>query len=298
MNGDLPTSHAPGPVGGQTNGDSQHSVSRIVEALEAVHSAQSSNETRKQASAFLEEARAHDEAPYHGFTLASDRSQPPIVRHFALSLLEHAVRHRWVDYSEDQSLALRRWVTNLALKVDAQDPSYLRTKVAQLWVEVAKRSWAKEWMDMDEELVRLWTSAESTETHKILVAEVLEGLSEDIFNREDATATLRGGKLSKACVDIFTPAAVLREQFPNRSTTVQVRYGEEGWLVRLAEDLFRWTENPGRDRTSPIKVIAALKAALGWAIPRAIVAARCVPSIFRCLATSNVPMQMVSPDMR
>ena len=272
----------------------QHNVAQIIEALEAVHGAHSSNETRRQASSFLEEAKTNDEAPYHGFSLASDRSQPPVVRHFALSLLEYAIRHRWVDYTEAQALALRQWVTSLAQLVEPNDPPYLRNKIAQLWIEVAKRSWANEWLDMDEELVRLWTRDETTDTYKILVAEVLEGLSEDVFNREDATATLRGSTLSKACVDIFTPAVVLQEQFPNRNSSRRVRCGDEGWMVRLAEFLFKWTEHPVEDQTCAIKVIATLKAALGWAIPKAIVASRCVPSICRCLALPNVAMQMVS----
>ena len=298
MNGD----NLPAAIANNTNshnpqkGDSHHNVSRIVEALQAVHGTQSSNETRRQASLFLEETKAHDEAPYHGFTLASDGSQPPVVRHFALSLLEHGIRYRWVDYSEEQARALRQWVTTLAQKLDDDDPSYLRSKVVQLWVELAKRSWADQWLDMDEQLVQLWGSAEGTKTRQVFVVEVLEGLCEDIFNREDAAASLRGNDLSKACVDIFTPAVVLHEEFPNRSQSVKVRYGDEGWLTRLTDFLFLWSESPAQEDQASIsiKVLSALKAAIGWSIPKAIVTARCVPAICRCLSLARPQVQMVS----
>lgn len=280
----------------QHTGRDRRDLSRVVEALEAVHGSQSSNETRKQASIFLEEAKAHNEAPDHGFTLASDRAQAPVLRHFGLSMLEHAIRHRWVDYTAEQSMAVKDMVVNLARDLQESDPLYLRNKIAQLWVEVAKRSWAGLWMDMDELLVNIWSGGQVP--HKIFVAAVLEGLSEDVFNREDATATLRGSKLSKACVDIFTPTAVLLDQFPNRSTTVKVRCGDEGWLVRLANYLFQWTEdaaqNPAQDSICPNKVLVAMRAALAWAVPRAVVEARSVQSVCRCLAMPNVPMQMVS----
>ncbi|KAI9820881.1 MAG: hypothetical protein M1832_003514 [Thelocarpon impressellum] len=295
-----PTSISPERHANGDGNDARRYVSQVVEALEAVHGSRTSNETRKQASAFLEQARTHAEAPYHGFTIAADKSQPPVARHYALSLLEHAVRHNWPQYSDEQALALRQWIIRLAQDIDAADPFYLRNKIAQLWVEVAKRSWAAQWMDMDELLVRLWASEDLA--RRALVAVVLEGLSEDVFNREDATATLRGSRLSKACVDIFTPTAVLLDQFPNRSTSVDVRYGEEGWLRRLGEHLRQLsTADPAWPKDEQVsycavKVLAALKAAVAWSIPRAIAAADCVPNICRSLASSNIPAQLASVD--
>src|SRR5579871_297397 len=72
-------------------------LARIHGALELVHSPYTSNESRKEASLFLENIKTDEEAPYHGFTLAYDRSQQSVVRHYALSLHEHAIKHRWQD---------------------------------------------------------------------------------------------------------------------------------------------------------------------------------------------------------
>src|SRR6266536_676360 len=129
----------------QVNGGSTTLLPRIHEALDIVHDPYSSNESRRQASLFLEGIKANDEAPYHGFTLASDKNQQSVVRHYALSLLEHAIKHKWVGYSQAQATALREWVLQLSQNVSPDDPLYLRNKTAQLWVEIAKRSWAAEW---------------------------------------------------------------------------------------------------------------------------------------------------------
>ncbi|RAL64721.1 hypothetical protein DID88_001752 [Monilinia fructigena] len=219
-------------------------LSQIHEALELVHN----------------NIKAEDEAPYHGFTLASDKSQQPVVRHYALSLLEHAIKHKWTAYSEAQASALRLWIIQLSENLAQEDPLYLRNKTAQLWVEVAKRSWGSEWTDMDKLLVRLW-ELPGPVVHKEFVLFVLETLSDEVFNGEDAVTVLREGALSKACVEIFTPAVVLSEAFPNRQLGTVLRHGGEGWLVRIG-------------------------ALLGHA--------QCVQYMCKCLAASSTPVQLAS----
>lgn len=285
MNGSQPAPAANG---------TPNSVSQIVEALTVVHNAKSSKESRQQASNLLEEAKTNNDAPYHGFTLAVDHNQPPIVRHYGLSLLEYAIRHRWSRYTEEQSTALREWVLALAQGVSEEDPAYVRNKIAQLWVEVAKRSWALEWMDMDKMLVELWTGPL---VRKDMVLGVLETLSEDIFSHEDTTAGLRGNDLNRACVEIFTPAAVLTQQFPTRENNFNVRYDDVGWLARIG-DLLEWclaNDVQGNDkvRNSAVKALAVLRTAMPWAIPKAIIATRCVEIILQSLAVQDIQIRMV-----
>jgi exportin-5 len=279
------------------NDASSNLLSRIHEALELVHSPYSTNQSRQEASVFLEEIKTADEAPYHGFTLASDRSQQSVVRHYALSLIEHAIKHKWPDYSDAQALTLREWVLRLSESISQDDPLYLRNKTAYLWVEVAKRSWATEWTNMDELLVQLWDVRGSV-VHKEFVLFVLETLSEEIFNSEDATAALREGVLSKACVEIFTPAIVFAESFPNRQPGTGVRSGDEGWLIRIGQLLDQClgndVQNNEQYRTCAIKVLAVFRSVMPWAIPSAIATASCVKHICGSLAVSSVPVQMVS----
>ncbi|KAI9707228.1 MAG: hypothetical protein M1836_000188 [Candelina mexicana] len=281
--------------GGGNGAAGEQFLSQVVKALGVIHDSTSSNECRKQASLELEAAKSFGEAPYHGYSLGSDQAQPPVIRHFGLSLLEHAIRHQWNEYSDEQSAALRNMVVQLAPRVNAQDPPYIRNKTAQLWVEVAERSWAGEWMDMDELLMNLWTG---TMVQKEFVLSVLETLSEEIFNREDPLANLRGPTLSKACVDIFTPVAVLAEHFPSREKHNNVRSGDEGWLARLSEFLSWCTVNDyqGNEqiRICALRCLAALRAALCWAIPKAIAAANCVMHIVKSLAATQVTIQMAA----
>ncbi|KAI6709497.1 hypothetical protein JHW43_007995 [Diplocarpon mali] len=272
---------------------------QIHEALEIVHGSYSSNDARREASIFLDNIKNNAEAPYHGFTLASDKSQEPVVRHYALSLLEHAIKHKWQEYSEAQGTALREWILQLSQNISREDPLYLRNKIAQLWVDIAKRSWAAEWLDMDQLLVSLWEMPGSV-VHKEFVLLVLETLSEEIFNGEDTVAVLREGALSKACVEIFMPAIVLAEVFPNRQPGTPVRYGEEGWLVRMGDLLSHCLDSDlgvtSQYQSCAVKTLAVYKSVMPWAIPKAVSSASCVQHMSRSLATPSVAVQLASVD--
>ena len=270
---------------------------QILQALEVIHDSRSTNALRQIASRYLDEVKAENEAPYHGFAFASTRSQPAIVRHFGLSLLDHAIRHRWPDYTLDQRTALRNWVLQLAQSVAGEDPSHIRNKIAELWVEIAKRSWVLDWMNMDELLVQLWNGSV---VQKLLVLTVLETLSEDVFGHEDTTAALRGTDLNRACVDIFTPASVLVEEFPSRETNIHVRYGEEGWLSRIGDFLDWYSKNDQIDETNQacaVRGLFTLKSAISWVIPKALITIHSVQRICGCLSASKLPLQLVSSPM-
>ncbi|KAK3322100.1 armadillo-type protein [Apodospora peruviana] len=275
-------------------------LARIHDALNLVHSPYSANQSRQEAQAFLEQVKNTGEAPSHGFTLASAKNQAPIVRHYGLSLLEHAVKHKWADYSPEEREYLRGWILQLSENVSKEDPSYLRSKIAQLWVEVAKRCWAAEWMDMDALLVRLWQVQDSP-IHKEFVLQILEILSDEIFNGEDAVVAVREGALSKACVEIFTPASVLTEHFPNRQIGPNVRYGDDGWISRVTQliaECLNQDLEPNEDvKACAVRALAVLNSVMPWAIPKAIHAAGCRPTICNCLSTSNVSIQKAALEV-
>ena len=275
------------------NSESNTSNTNVPRALDVVHNPRSSAEHRQSASKYLEDFQSQDEAPYHGYLLAFDNGQPATVRHFGLSLLGNAVRHRWETYSPEQRSALRDWVSSLAQGVGEEDPVYLSNKVAQAWVEIAKRSWGLDWMDMDELLVRLWNG---TAARRVLVLTILETLSEDIFGGEDATTGLRVTDLNRACVDIFTPARVLMDHFPTRETSINVRYGEEGWISRITEFLdwcLREEQTAKQQQAYTILALSTLKSTVSWVVPGALVAVQLLERLRRCLAIPIVPIQLV-----
>ncbi|KAL2170402.1 hypothetical protein VTG60DRAFT_4888 [Thermothelomyces hinnuleus] len=284
-----------GAAGTAATGDGGEAVlSKIHEALKVVHSPYSPNQARQEAQAFLENVKSLPESPSHGFSLAFNKSHEPIVRHYGLSLLEHAVKQNWEEYSTEHREYLRSWVLQLAETVSAEDPPYLRNKIAQLWVEVAKRAWVASWMDMDHLLVRIWRGSDSP-VHKQFVLQILETLSDEIFNGDDAVVALREGVLSKACVEIFTPAAILTEAFPNRQAGPDVRCEDDGWLSRITqligECLSGGVEQTEDVTACAVKGLKVLNSVVPWAIPKALNAVGCRPVMCSCLATPSVPVQ-------
>ncbi|KAL8851064.1 MAG: hypothetical protein Q9221_003960 [Calogaya cf. arnoldii] len=238
--------------------DAVVSQDKIRTALEVIHDVRSPNKLRQEASDYLEKVKLDDEAPQHGYTMAADQSEPAIVRHFGLSLLDHAIRYRWNEYTVEQSTVLREWELDLARNLTDRDPSYIRNKIASIWVDIAKRSWALDWMDMDECLTGLWNGPLAS---KELVLAILETLSEDVFGHEDPIAGLRSTELNRACIGIFTPMSVFLEYYASREIDVNVRYGDEGWLSRMG-DLLEWCiSQEGDDKARQacaVKVMAAV----------------------------------------
>ena len=281
------------------NGDtaSQHSEdgreTQILQALEVVHDPRSTNSLRQDASRYLEDVRSDDGAPYYGFGLASAKDQAPIVRHYGLSLIDHAIRYKWSDYTPEQSKALRDWLLSLAQSTAKEDPAFITNKIAEIWVEMAKRSWALDWMDMDELLVQLWSGSIAQKT---LVLTILEALSEEVFGMEDTVAALRGSDLNKACVEIFTPARVMTEHFPNRETTLNVRHGDEGWVSRMSYVLSSCVSDGkilAEWQGVVMKILLTLKSVMNWIIPNALVVTNTLSRLCSCLAVSEMIVQLV-----
>ncbi|CAK7234107.1 karyopherin [Sporothrix bragantina] len=269
---------------------------KITSALELIYNPQSTNSDRQEAQKYLEVVKEAVQAPSVGFTLAANTTNPSVVRHFGLSMLEHSIKHKWALFSTDQASWIRQWVLELAQNVSRADPSFLRNKIGLLWVEVAKRCWASDWMDMDAQLLSLWQATQSGDNvHKELVLYILETLSDEVFNGDDAVVALREGVLSKSCVDIFTPASVLNECFPNRATTPNVRAGEEGWLLRVTELLSVCNsadvQSSEDARSCAVRALAVQTSLLPWAIPKAVIACRCVPTLCESLAAPHVAVQ-------
>lgn len=277
-----------------SGGGDEEVLSQIRQALEVVHSPYAANDARRQAQDFLEKVKTTPQAPLHGRTLASDKSQPYIARHYGLSLLEHAIRYQWAAYDDSQAETLLSWVLELSQAVSKDDPGYLRNKTAQLWVELAKRCWGSRWMQMDPMLVQLWEIPDSA-AHKEFVLFVLETLSDEIFTGDDPVVADREGVLSRACVEIFTPTQVLLEAFPNRQATPELRHGEEGWLKRITQLLEFCIGSEVKDNNDitscALKSLAALLSLMPWAIPLAIADAQCVRVLSMCLASPNTEIQ-------
>lgn len=281
----------------ESNGDG---LSQIVLALEATYDPRSTNEIRKSALQYLEDAKRQPSAPQHGFTLANDQNQQPAVRHFGLSLLEYALRYKWEEYSQEQGDTLRGWIINLAREVCESDPLYFRNKVALLWIEVAKRCWAAEWMDMDEQIVALWESEDTSKqsVYRQFVLYILECLSEDICNREDPIAGLRQDALGQALNEITIPYDLYQDHLSTRGNSQNVRYTQDGWLMRMSAFVSACCDSlvqgDARMINLAIKTLEALKPTTIWVSLRALIEADIVGSLYNVVSTGNVVAQTVN----
>ncbi len=280
-------------MGSAENGDSgqDSNPSNITHALQAIHDARSDNETRQKASEFLESQKRSDQAALNGYSLAGNVNEPAVVRHFGLSLLEHAVRHDWHSFSDAQVLDIRHWTTSLAQGISENDPPYLRNKIAHLLVEVAKKDWAISWFDMDSLLLVLWKQDTKC---KELVLTVLENLSEDVFVREDSAAGIRGQDLHNAVVEIFAPATVFAGG-PNK-TRKSLRADGDGWLARISSFLASYSQTGSEERhirACICKALATLRSAFTWVMGPAITTTHCLQSIFACLVSSDTEILLV-----
>ena len=274
------------------NTSSPADFDKILEALRLIHSPSSSNETRRSASFFLEAVKSSNEAPYQGFQLLTNRGIPSTARYFGASLLEHSTRHKWTENPEQVNTLIKEWVIFLAKNLNEQDPSFLSSKIAELWVDVAKRSWGLEWSEMDDALVNLWNQSVA---QKVFVLTVLETLSESVFGHEDPAAGIRGTDLNKACVEIFTSEQTLNECFPSRETTSKLRCGTQGWLARASEILEECV-NVGSTSDAQaliLKTLILLRAVVLWMVPQAIISCEIVRRLLQCITIPSLPVQTV-----
>ena len=279
------------------NGDTGHisTISDITYALQVIHNSRSDNETRQKASEYLDSQKRLSQAAQNGYNLAGNEHQPPAVRHFGLSLLEHSVRHDWHTFDDAQVLDIRNWTISLSQSISEHEPVYLRNKVAHLLVEVAKKDWAISWFDMDSFLLVLW-NRESR--HKELALTVLESLSEDVFIREDSAAGIRGQDLHNAVVEIFTPASAFAGG--QIKAGKYLRADEEGWLGRISQFLAKASQRGPNERdakASICKALATLRSAFTWIMGPAIITTHCLESIFACLVSSDTDVLLVKKPL-
>ncbi|KAK9480436.1 armadillo-type protein [Lipomyces japonicus] len=277
-------------------------LGRITDALLAVHDPRISNDSRRQAQEFLDTTKAETDAPYWGYCLANvDQLRPDQVRHFGLSLLEHSIKQNYSSsYDNPRKLAIRTWICELASKIRTSDPHFIKEKLAGLWVEVAKRAWGPgpdEWVDMDENLVRLWNLNPAT---RQLSLAIFRTLFEDVFMLDDPIAGKRANILSAQCIEILTEESVLINAYDSRSKDVTVlRCGSEGWLVRwsrlLGECLNRGVQD-AETESFAVRALQCLKTCLLWVLPSAIRGADLLARISEALNVPNIKVKTLATD--
>ncbi|KAG0368911.1 hypothetical protein BGZ54_000832 [Gamsiella multidivaricata] len=256
--------------------------------------------------AYCEGLKRDASAPLYGYYLAhKDNQQPDVVRHFGLGLIENVVRYRWSDgtLTPETKAQIRDNVMSLAAegsKPLLTEQSFIKEKVARLFVEVAKREWPGVWENMDAFLRQLFFKDETGREMALLI---LRSLCEDVFVYDDAVAGLRKKDLRAGLLVIMSSEGVLKEHYPDgvkghrdEVTLMLGESGNDGWIARLAvllQELLPRCQSETRAPADEKIAIAALKtfsSGLDWVIFRIISTGSsiCLPIITVAIGKDSV----------
>ncbi|KAF2148856.1 hypothetical protein K461DRAFT_232319 [Myriangium duriaei CBS 260.36] len=276
-------------------------IEHVERALEASYDPRTSNDQRQEALRYLDGLMNSREAPKHGFALVTNASLPPQARLFGLTLLENSLVRRWSHHSAEEADLIRQWVIDLAQSLRPQDPSYIRLKIASLWVVLAERAWASTWSNLDAMLQELWDAQVNIEQHtsnRIFVLYILECLSENICVREDPIAMLRQEVLGQSLNEVFIPPGLYQRHKDERDNITDMRHGNEGWILRICTCLKLLTsqDHPGA-RGMIVRALEALKPTVTWISLEAIIEARCVDCVFQALAYGDDAIRVAAIEL-
>lgn len=296
-------------------------VNQILQALEVVHEPRSSNQARREAQSFLELIKMSEESPYWGFQLALPEAYGKnyIVRHFGLSLLQHAITKKFQTFDCAKTLAVRDWIISLSEKIVDDDPHYLKEKLAFLWASMAKRIWgnflvkaadapdvektvSKEeanegWSSMDSDLWNLWSA--STQTRELSLV-ILRTLFEDIYLLDDPLASKRTTILNQLSVLITTPKSVLEQIYEPNPNLAICKHLNEGWFVVWSKYLLELLSN--NEFSSPVvaqfvpKILGTFKTCLHWIQPSVLREENIMNTLVNILTIPDMKLKTLAVD--
>lgn len=295
-------------------------VNQILQALEVVHEPRSSNGARREAQSFLELIKMSEESPFWGFQLALPESYGKnyIVRHFGLSLLQHAISKKFQTFDGAKTLAVRDWIVSLSEKILDDDPHYLKEKLAFLWASMAKRIWgsflvkaadspddksvSKEeanegWASMDADLWKLWSASSQTRELSLVI---LRTLFEDIYLLDDPLASKRTAILNQLSVLITTPNSVLEQIYEPNPNLAMCKHLSEGWFVVWSKYLLELLSN--NEFSSPAvaqfvpKILGAFKTCLHWVQPSVLHDENIMTTLVNILMIPDMKLKTLAVD--
>ncbi|XP_033875025.3 exportin-5-like [Acipenser ruthenus] len=153
---------------------------QLIKAVNVMMDTESSQRYRLEALKFCEEFK--EKCPICvpcGLKLA-EKTQPPIIRHFGLQILEHCVKFRWNNMPQQEKIHLKNNVMGLIsndIRPILEEESHIKDALSRIVVEMIKREWPQHWPDMLKELESLMKQGEAQTE---LVMFILLRLAEDV----------------------------------------------------------------------------------------------------------------------
>ncbi|XP_066998093.1 exportin-5 [Anabrus simplex] len=115
-----------------------------------------------------------------GFFLAQCPKESPFVRHFGLQLVEHCVKYRWNQMSQQEKIFIKDNVMKLlgrGMEPELLEHAHIKDAMSRVVVEMIKREWPQHWPDLLKELSNTCKLGES-QTELVLM--VFLRLVEDV----------------------------------------------------------------------------------------------------------------------
>ncbi|XP_056634787.1 exportin-5 [Diorhabda sublineata] len=141
-----------------STGASQHDRLRAYQACESF----------KETSPLCAEA---------GLYLAAGTQHSPISRHFGLQLMEHTVKYRWTQISQQEKIFIKENAMKLLSAGGISEESHMKDALSRVVVEMVKREWPQQWPGL---LAELSDACACGETQTELVLLVFLRLVEDV----------------------------------------------------------------------------------------------------------------------
>ena len=129
-----------------------HDLSRqLAEAVEVILSPHSSHDKRLDATRICEEFKNNKTyLTSCGIYLFANHPNY-IVKHFGLQLTQHAVKFNWNEMSLDEKNNLKslslEFIEGCTTSI-LDEPSYIKDAIAKFTVEIMKREWPQNWLDV------------------------------------------------------------------------------------------------------------------------------------------------------
>ncbi|XP_054885590.1 exportin-5 [Poeciliopsis prolifica] len=154
---------------------------QLIKAVMVTMDAETSQIYRLEALKFCEEFKETSTLCVPCGLHLADKSQPAVVRHFGLQILEQVIKFRWNNMQQQEKVQLKECAMQL-LTIGThsilEEESHVKDALSRIVVEMIKREWPQHWPDMLKEMESLSGQGEA-QTELVML--ILLRLAEDVI---------------------------------------------------------------------------------------------------------------------
>ncbi|XP_044747732.1 exportin-5 [Coccinella septempunctata] len=128
-------------------------ASDLARAVELAMSAEASHSDRHQAYNACESFKENSPlCAAAGLYLAAGAEHSLTSRHFGLQLMEHMVKYRWTQISQQEKIFIKENAMKLLSAGGVSDELHMKDALSRVIVEMVKREWPQQWPSLLSEL--------------------------------------------------------------------------------------------------------------------------------------------------